>query len=41
VKLLLEEQISTDKNESDDLPDALRGDKQIEKLQKQAEQIIK
>ena len=39
VKQLLEEQIKTDQDDSTELPDAPNRDKQIEKLQKQAERI--
>jgi transposase len=41
VKQLLEEQITTDKDDSSDLPDVSRREKQIEKLQKQAARIDK
>jgi transposase len=41
VKQLLEEQITTDKDDSSDLSDVSRREKQIEKLQKQAERIDK
>jgi len=39
VKQLLEEQIKTDQDDSTELPDASNREKQIEKLQKQAERI--
>jgi hypothetical protein len=41
VKLLMEEQITTDKDDSDALSDRLRRKQQIEKLHKQAERIDK
>ena len=39
VKQLLEEQIKTDQDDSTELPGASNREKQIEKLQKQAERI--
>ena len=41
VKRLLEEQITADQGHTTDLPDASKREKQIEKLQKQAERIDK
>jgi transposase len=41
VKKLLEEQVSVDKEDRQGLPDPLRQEKQIEKLQKQADRIEK
>ena len=41
VKRLLEEQIEADKNDSDDLSELSNREKQIEKLQKQADRIEK
>ncbi len=41
VKRLLEEQIETDKNDNDDLPKFSNREKQVEKLQKQADRIEK
>jgi len=41
VKRLLEEQITADQGDTADLPDASKREKQIEKLQKQAERIDK
>jgi len=41
VKRLLEEQIETDKNDNDDLTELSNREKQVEKLQKQADRIEK
>ncbi|MBW1769498.1 MAG: transposase [Deltaproteobacteria bacterium] len=41
VKLLMEEQIATDKDDGDDLADRLSREKQIEKLHKQAARVDK